>query len=76
MAPPRKNVITVAEALVLAVTSYVVVGIWREVIEDALRRVFGKQRVFAGAAMTAVLAAMFCLFRNIDVGKTSLYELQ
>lgn len=71
----RKNAITITEAFLLAVVSYYVLGLWREVLEGCTRSVFGERRWLAAVAYTGVLVAMMCLFKNVDVGKSSLYEL-
>lgn len=73
--PTRKNPFTITEAFLLAVTSYFVLGLWREVLEGVTKRVFGKRRWLAAVAFTVALVAMLCLFENVDIGKSSLYEL-
>ena len=74
-APTRKNAITVTEAFLLAVMSYFTLGLWREVLEGVSRKLFGDNRWLAAAAFTGVLVAMLTLFKNVDVGKSSLYEI-
>lgn len=71
----RKNAITVTEAFLLAIVTYTVLGMWREVLDAAARRVFGKNRLAAAAALTAALVLMLFVFKNVDVGRSSIYEL-
>lgn len=71
----RKSVITVAEAFILAILTYSVLGMWREVIDKVSHSVFGENKVLAAAVFTSVLVCMLFVFQNVDIGKSSLYEL-
>lgn len=75
--PPRKNVITVVEAFMLAVVSYAVLAMWRELLVGWMDALFTKDNRLASASLlTALLAGMLFLFRNVDVGSTSLYAIR
>lgn len=71
----RKNVITVTEAFLLAIVTYTVLGIWREVLDEAIKKICGKNRFAAACILSAVLAFMIFVFKNVDVGRSSIYEL-
>ena len=71
----KKSVFTVTEALLLAIVTFSVLGAWRDVLDEACRRAFGDSRLAAAAALTAALVGMMAVFRDVDVGRSSIYEL-
>lgn len=71
-----KNIITISEAFILSVVSYGVLSMWKDVLDQAAIYLFGKHRYLAALFFTAILFAIMLIFENVDIGKTSLYELK
>lgn len=73
---PKKGVITLAEAYIMAVVSFVSLEAWRGVFKECVTSALGDSNLAMAISTTALLWVLLNVFENIDIGTTTLYEIK
>ena len=81
--PPKKNVFTLTELVLLSIVWSSTQFVWSNILKQSLAYAFGaklglgKNATDAAVAvfLLAFLFAMIFLFSNVDVGRTSVFQL-
>lgn len=79
---PRKSVFTLTEIVLLSIVWSSASFVWQSVIKQGLTFAFGKlglakypTDMLVAIALLAAVFAMVLLFKNVDIGRSSVFQL-